>query len=54
MTKSQRRTWLTAVGSAIAGIAGLLLPVFATAGAAQAAGSGIHVSDGRVYEANGS
>ncbi|MEU2549041.1 cellulase family glycosylhydrolase, partial [Streptomyces roseolus] len=54
MTQSPRRTWLTAVGSALAGVAGLLLPVFGTAGAAQAADSGIHVSNGRVYEANGS
>ncbi|MFK3735380.1 cellulase family glycosylhydrolase [Streptomyces sp. NPDC088090] len=54
MTQSQRRTWLTAAGSALAGVAGLLLPVFGTAGAAQAADSGIHVSNGRVYEANGS
>ncbi|MEV6204500.1 cellulase family glycosylhydrolase [Streptomyces sp. NPDC051771] len=53
MTKSSRRTWLTAAGSALAGVAGLLLPVFGTAGAAQAAESGIHVSNGRVYEANG-
>ncbi|GAA3083596.1 cellulase family glycosylhydrolase [Streptomyces roseofulvus] len=53
MTKSPRRTWLTAAGSALAGIAGLLLPVFGTAGAAQAAEGGIHVSDGRIYEANG-
>ncbi|MFF9472379.1 cellulase family glycosylhydrolase, partial [Streptomyces roseolus] len=52
MTKSPRRTWLTAAGSALAGIAGLLLPVFGTAGAAQAAEGGIHVSDGRIYEAN--
>ncbi|MFC9730011.1 cellulase family glycosylhydrolase [Streptomyces roseolus] len=54
MTQSQRRTWLTAAGSALAGVAGLLLPVFGTAGAAQAADSGIHVSNGRVYEADGS
>ncbi|MGW0117956.1 cellulase family glycosylhydrolase [Streptomyces sp. NPDC003327] len=54
MTKSPRRTWLTAAGSALAGIAGLLLPAFGTAGAAQAAEGGIHVSDGRIYEANGS
>ncbi|MFF9504730.1 cellulase family glycosylhydrolase [Streptomyces sp. NPDC014656] len=54
MTKSPHRTWLTAAGSALAGVAGLLLPVFGTAGAAQAAESGIHVSDGRVYEADGS
>ncbi|MFE1382962.1 cellulase family glycosylhydrolase [Streptomyces sp. NPDC058740] len=54
MTKSPRRTWLTAVGSALAGIAGLLLPVFGTAGVAQAAESGLHVSSGRIYEANGS
>ncbi|KRA82454.1 beta-mannosidase [Streptomyces sp. Root66D1] len=54
MTQSPRRTWLTAAGSALAGVAGLLLPVFGTAGAAQAADSGIHVSNGRVYEANGS
>ncbi|MEU2241155.1 cellulase family glycosylhydrolase [Streptomyces sp. NPDC018338] len=53
MTKSSRRTWLTAAGSALAGVAGLLLPVFGTAGAAQAADSGIHVSNGRIYEANG-
>ncbi|MFJ8659667.1 cellulase family glycosylhydrolase [Streptomyces sp. NPDC093795] len=54
MTKSPRRTWFTAAGSALAGVAGLLLPVFGTAGAAQAADSGIHVSNGRVYEADGS
>ncbi|MFE3126196.1 glycoside hydrolase family 5 protein, partial [Streptomyces hydrogenans] len=53
MTKSSRRTWLTAAGSALAGVAGLLLPVFGAAGAAQAADGGIHVSNGRVYEANG-
>ncbi|WP_031014852.1 cellulase family glycosylhydrolase [Streptomyces sp. NRRL F-5727] len=56
MTKSPRRTWLTAAGSALAGVAGLLLPVFGTAGTAQAAPaaeSGIHVSNGRIYEANG-
>ncbi|MFF6887978.1 cellulase family glycosylhydrolase [Streptomyces sp. NPDC012421] len=54
MTKSSRRTWFTAAGTAVAGVAGLLLPVFGTAGAAQAADGGIHVSNGRVYEANGS
>ncbi|MFC9492745.1 beta-mannosidase, partial [Streptomyces hydrogenans] len=53
MTKSSRRTWLTAAGSALAGVAGLLLPVFGAAGAAQAADGGIHVSNGRVHEANG-
>ncbi|WP_030313435.1 cellulase family glycosylhydrolase [Streptomyces flavochromogenes] len=53
MTKSSRRTWLTAAGSALAGVVGLLLPVFGTAGAAQAADSGIHVGNGRIYEANG-
>ncbi|MFJ7266683.1 cellulase family glycosylhydrolase [Streptomyces sp. NPDC099050] len=54
MTKSPRSTWLTAAGSALAGIAGLLLPVLGPTGAAQAAESGIHVSNGRVYEADGS
>ncbi|MFF6835943.1 cellulase family glycosylhydrolase [Streptomyces sp. NPDC012438] len=53
MIKSPRRTWLTAAGSALAGVAGLLLPVFGPIGAAQAADSGIHVSNGRIYEANG-
>ncbi|MFB7101492.1 cellulase family glycosylhydrolase, partial [Streptomyces hydrogenans] len=53
MTKSSRRTWRTAAGSALAGVAGLLLPVFGAAGAAQAADGGIHVSNGRVHEANG-
>ncbi|WP_405851320.1 cellulase family glycosylhydrolase [Streptomyces sp. NBC_00090] len=51
-----RKTWLTAFGTAAAGIAGLLLPVFGPAGgaeAAQAAVTGIHVANGRVYEANG-
>ena len=54
MTKSSRSTWLTAAGSAVAGVAGLLLPVFGPTGAAQAVESGIHVSNGRIYEANGS
>ncbi|MFG2837978.1 cellulase family glycosylhydrolase [Streptomyces zaomyceticus] len=43
----------TAIGSVLAGIAGLLLPVFGATGAAQAADTGIHVSNGRVYEADG-
>ncbi|MFD7964669.1 cellulase family glycosylhydrolase [Streptomyces zaomyceticus] len=43
----------TAIGSVLAGIAGLLLPVFGPTGAAQAADTGIHVSNGRVYEADG-
>ncbi|MFD3636829.1 glycoside hydrolase family 5 protein, partial [Streptomyces sp. NPDC058664] len=49
-----RSRWVTAAGSALAGVAGLLLPVFGPTGAAQAADTGIHVSNGRVYEANGS
>ncbi|MET9724514.1 cellulase family glycosylhydrolase [Streptomyces zaomyceticus] len=43
----------TAIGSVLAGIAGLLLPVFGPSGTAQAADTGIHVSNGRVYEADG-
>ncbi|MFI8258819.1 cellulase family glycosylhydrolase [Streptomyces filamentosus] len=76
MTDSARRTWLTATGSALAAVAGLLLPVFGTGGTAQAttgaapaptgtttgaapattgaATGGLHVRDGRLYEANGS
>ncbi|WP_406080239.1 cellulase family glycosylhydrolase [Streptomyces zaomyceticus] len=44
----------TAIGGVLAGVAGLLLPVFGPTGAAQAADTGIHVSNGRVYEADGS
>ncbi|MEU7297519.1 cellulase family glycosylhydrolase [Streptomyces exfoliatus] len=48
-----RSTWLTAAGAALAGLAGLLLPVLGPAGEAEAAATGIHVAQGRVYEANG-
>ncbi|MET9674817.1 cellulase family glycosylhydrolase [Streptomyces sp. NPDC006482] len=48
-----RSRWLTAFGAALAGVAGLLLPVFGPAGDAEAAATGIHVANGRVYEANG-
>ncbi|WP_030753468.1 cellulase family glycosylhydrolase [Streptomyces griseus] len=54
MTTSPHRTWLTATGSALAAVAGLLLPVLGATGTAQAATGGLHVSDGRLYEANGS
>ncbi|MEV4946903.1 glycoside hydrolase family 5 protein, partial [Streptomyces sp. NPDC053755] len=51
----QRSTWWTALGTAVAGVVGLLLPVVGPAGPAEAAATatGIHVSNGRVYEANG-
>ncbi|MGW0552214.1 glycoside hydrolase family 5 protein [Streptomyces altiplanensis] len=52
MNKPPRGTLLTAVGAVIAALAGLLLPVFGPVGEAEAA-TGIHVSNGRVYEANG-
>ncbi|MFH9726015.1 glycoside hydrolase family 5 protein, partial [Streptomyces sp. NPDC017254] len=52
MNKPRSRR-ITAAGSVLAGVAGLLLPVFGPTGAAQAADTGIHVSDGRVYEADG-
>ncbi|MFD3663028.1 cellulase family glycosylhydrolase [Streptomyces sp. NPDC058659] len=53
MSRSPHSKWLTSAGSAVAGVAGLLLPVLGPTGAAQAADTGIHVSNGRVYEANG-
>ncbi|MGW6391451.1 cellulase family glycosylhydrolase [Streptomyces sp. NPDC055103] len=53
MSRSPHSTWFTAVGSAVAGVAGLLLPLLGPTGTAQAADTGIHVRDGRVYEANG-
>ncbi|MFF3314255.1 cellulase family glycosylhydrolase [Streptomyces sp. NPDC003035] len=57
MNKTARSTWLTALGAAIAGIAGLLLPVLGPVGEAEAeteaVATGIRVSNGRVYEANG-
>ncbi|MFF2774352.1 cellulase family glycosylhydrolase [Streptomyces sp. NPDC058052] len=49
-----RSRWVTAAGSALAGVAGLLLPVFGPTGAAQAADGGLHVRDGRLHEADGS
>ncbi|MGK5497185.1 cellulase family glycosylhydrolase [Streptomyces sp. URMC 125] len=50
--RAHRGTLLTALTAAVAGLAGLLLPVFGPAGEAEAA-TGIRVSNGRVYEANG-
>jgi mannan endo-1,4-beta-mannosidase len=52
MNKTSRSTWLTALGAAIAG---LLLPVLGPVGQAEAeaVATGIRVSNGRVYEANG-
>ncbi|MEU1422020.1 cellulase family glycosylhydrolase [Kitasatospora sp. NPDC086009] len=55
MDKPQSRRALTTVGAALAAAFGLLFGVFGFGpGGAQAAGTGIHVSNGRVYEANGS
>ncbi|MFE1356484.1 cellulase family glycosylhydrolase, partial [Kitasatospora phosalacinea] len=55
MEKPPSRRALTAVGAAVAAVFGLLFSVFGFApGSAEAATSGIHVSNGRVYEANGS
>ncbi|MFD7985359.1 cellulase family glycosylhydrolase [Kitasatospora indigofera] len=54
MEKPPSSRVLTAVGAAVAAVLGLLVSVFGlTAGSAQAVASGIHVSNGRVYEANG-
>ncbi|MGW4803568.1 cellulase family glycosylhydrolase [Kitasatospora sp. NPDC004272] len=54
MEKPPSRRALTAVGAAVAAVFGLLFSVFGfTPGSAEAATSGIHVSNGRVYEANG-
>ncbi|MFD3333920.1 cellulase family glycosylhydrolase [Streptomyces sp. NPDC058700] len=53
MKKPSRRTWLTALGAAIAGAAGLLLPVLGPVGEAEAAPTGLRVDNGRLYEANG-
>ncbi|GJF31542.1 beta-mannosidase [Kitasatospora sp. NE20-6] len=54
MEKPPSSRALTAVGAAIAAVFGLLVSVFGlTAGSAEAAATGIHVSNGRVYEANG-
>ncbi|MDT9684633.1 cellulase family glycosylhydrolase [Streptomyces sp. TRM76323] len=52
MNKPPRGTLRTAAGAVIAALVGLLLPVFGPAGEAEAA-TGIRVSNGRVYEANG-
>ncbi|GLW53266.1 cellulase family glycosylhydrolase [Kitasatospora phosalacinea] len=54
MEKPPSRRALTAVGAAVAAVFGLLFSVFGfTPGSAEAATSGIHVSNGRVYESNG-
>ncbi|GAA4876208.1 cellulase family glycosylhydrolase [Kitasatospora terrestris] len=55
MEKPPSRRALTAVGAAVAAVLGLLFSVFGfTPNSAEAAASGIHVSNGRIYEANGS
>ncbi|OKI19884.1 cellulase family glycosylhydrolase [Streptomyces sp. CB03911] len=54
MEKPPSSRVLTAVGAAVAAVLGLLVSVFGlTAGSAEAVASGIHVSNGRLYEANG-
>ncbi|MFC9331974.1 cellulase family glycosylhydrolase [Kitasatospora sp. NPDC057015] len=54
MEMQPSRRALTAVGVAVAAVFGLLFSVFGlTPGSAEAATSGIHVGNGRVYEANG-
>ncbi|KDN81037.1 cellulase family glycosylhydrolase [Kitasatospora cheerisanensis] len=54
MKEPQSRRALTTLGAAIAAVFGLLVAVFGFApGGAQAAGTGIHVGNGRIYEANG-
>ncbi|MGW2397022.1 cellulase family glycosylhydrolase [Kitasatospora sp. NPDC001664] len=54
MNPSQSRRALTTIGAAIAAAFGLLIAVFGFApGSAQAAATGIHVSNGRILEANG-
>ncbi|MEV6165639.1 cellulase family glycosylhydrolase, partial [Streptomyces sp. NPDC052052] len=52
MNKPPRSTLVTVAAAAIAGLVGVLLSVFGPAGDAEAA-TGIRVSNGRVYEANG-
>ncbi|GGV43155.1 beta-mannosidase [Kitasatospora herbaricolor] len=54
MEKPPSSRVLTAVGAAVAAVLGLLVSVSGlTAGSAEAVASGIHVSNGRLYEANG-
>ncbi|MEU2022235.1 cellulase family glycosylhydrolase [Streptomyces sp. NPDC016469] len=53
MKKPPGSSLLATVTALAVGVAGALLSVLGPAGAAQAAGTGLHVSDGRLYEANG-
>ncbi|MEU5715838.1 cellulase family glycosylhydrolase [Streptomyces sp. NPDC020403] len=53
MKKPPGSTLLAALTAVVTGMAGVLLSVLGPVGTAQAADTGIHVSNGRVYEANG-
>ncbi|WP_330454675.1 MULTISPECIES: cellulase family glycosylhydrolase [unclassified Streptomyces] len=53
MRKPPRRSLLATVATLVTGMAGALLSVLGPVPAAHAADTGLHVSNGRVYEANG-